>query len=273
MGYLEDLSALSGLTGIRASTSQSTNAHYVTGTAVADSSGGSVLVDMGGTTVSGSGDQWVELPTTCEVRDGDVVQVRLLGADGTAKSMCVTGVVGGGDRTGLAAREAREDAASAVKVAKDAQSTATDAQNKAQEVEERVEVVNTNLETTSKDILATIDTRVTTVQTDVDTNAENVNDLNSRLTDEIKARQSFMRFSEESSDPTLTLGQTDSPAQVKLTNKQLQFLYLNTVVAYMSGDALLINNAKILQQLQLGGFSFVPRGNGNLAFKWVGGDS
>ena len=157
--------------------------------------------------------------------------------------------------------------------AKDAKSTATDAQNKAQEVEERVEVVNTNLETTSKDILATIDTRVTTVQTDVDTNAENVNDLNSRLTDEIKARQSFMRFSEESSDPTLTLGQTDSPAQVKLTNKQLQFLYLSSVVAYMSGDALLINNAKILQQLQLGGFSFVPRGNGNLAFKWVGGDS
>lgn len=127
MGYLEDLSALSGLTGIRASTSQSTNAHYVTGTAVADSSGGSVLVDMGGTTVSGSGDQWVELPTTCEVRDGDVVQVRLLGADGTAKSMCVTGVVGGGDRTGLAAREAREDAASAVKVADAASADASQA--------------------------------------------------------------------------------------------------------------------------------------------------
>ncbi len=127
MGYLEDLSALSGLTGRQTPASQATNAHYVTGTAVADSSGGSVLVDMGGTTVSGSGDQWVELPTTCEVRDGDVVQVRLLGADGTAKSMCVTGVVGGGDRTGLAAREAREDAASAVKVADAASADASQA--------------------------------------------------------------------------------------------------------------------------------------------------
>lgn len=156
--------------------------------------------------------------------------------------------------------------------AKDAKSTATDAQAKAADVEERVEVVSTNLETTSTDILATINSKVTKVQTDVDTNASNVNDLNTRLSDEIKTRQSFMRFSEESSDPTLTLGQTDSPAQVKLTNKQLQFLYLNTVVAYMSGDTLLINNAKILQQLQLGGFSFVPRDNGNLAFKWVGGD-
>lgn len=156
--------------------------------------------------------------------------------------------------------------------AKDAKSTATDAQSKAQEVDERVDVIGTKLDTTTDSILATIDTRITTVQSGVDSNDAGLTDLNDRLTSEIKARQSFMRFSEESSDPTLTLGQTDSPAQVKLTNKQLQFLYLNAVVAYMSGDALLINNAKILQQLQLGGFAFVPRGNGNLAFKWVGGD-
>lgn len=157
--------------------------------------------------------------------------------------------------------------------AKDAKSTATDAQNKAQEAQEQVLDVSTRLNTNTEDITATIDSKVALVQQDVDSNAADVKDLNSRLSDEIRTRQSFMRFSEESSDPTLTLGQTDSPAQVKLTNKQLQFLYLNTVVAYMSGDALLINNAKILQQLQLGGFAFVPRDNGNLAFKWVGGDS
>lgn len=156
--------------------------------------------------------------------------------------------------------------------AKDAKSTATDAQSKAQEAQEQVEIVAANLNTTSDSILATIDSKVSTVQQGVDSNDAGLTDLNDRLTSEIKARQSFMRFSEESSDPTLTLGQTDSPAQVKLTNKQLQFLYLNAVVAYMSGDALLINNAKILQQLMLGGFAFVPRDNGNLAFKWVGGD-
>ena len=156
--------------------------------------------------------------------------------------------------------------------AKDAKSTATDAQEKAQEAQEQVLDVSARLNTNTEDITATIDSKVALVQQDVDSNAADVKDLNSRLSDEIRTRQSFMRFSEESSDPTLTLGQTDSPAQVKLTNKQLQFLYLNTVVAYMSGDALLINNAKILQQLQLGGFAFVPRGNGNLAFKWVGGD-
>lgn len=157
--------------------------------------------------------------------------------------------------------------------AKDAKSTATDAQSKAQDAQEQVVDVSARLDQSTTDITATIESKVQTVQQGVDGNASDVKNLNSRLSDEIRARKSFMRFSEESSDPTLTLGQTDSPAQVKLTNKQLQFLYLNTVVAYMSGDALLINNAKILQQLQLGGFAFVPRENGNLSLKWVGGDA
>lgn len=249
MGYLDDLSALSGLTGLRASASQSTNAHYVTGTAVADSSGGSVLVDMGGTTVSGSGDQWVELPTTCEVRDGDVVQVQLVGADWTAKSMCATGVVGGGDRT----KAAIEDAAAA----------AGDAQ-------EQVLDVSARLDQSASDITATIESKVAAVQDGVDANAASADDLNQRLTSEIHTRQSFMRFSEEDSSPTLTLGSSDSPAQMRLTNSQLQFLYQKAVVAYMSSDTLHISNAQVIQQLLMGGFAAVPRGNGNLAVKWVG---
>lgn len=238
--------------------------------ATSDSSNGSVMVYIPGMMTTVDGETDIELPTTTDVKDGDSVIITLTG--GTAAHPVVTGVVGGGDRTRADVDNAVSDASHAVDTAGQAADTATDARDKAQEAEERVEVVSTKLETTSTDILATIDSKVTKVQTDVDTNASDVNDLNTRLSDEIKARQSFMRFSEESSDPTLTLGQTDSPAQVKLTNKQLQFLYLNTVVAYMSGDALLINNAKILQQLQLGGFAFVPRDNGNLAFKWVGGD-
>lgn len=228
------------------------------GVVTEDSSTGRVPVILDGNGTD------ILLPTTVDAKVGDSVLITSTVNNGL-DTLTVTGVIGGGDRTRIDVDNAVSDASQAV-------DTATDARDKAQEAEERVEVVSTKLETTSTDILATIDSKVTKVQTDVDTNASDVNDLNTRLSDEIKARQSFMRFSEESSDPTLTLGQTDSPAQVKLTNKQLQFLYLNTVVAYMSGDALLINNAKILQQLQLGGFAFVPRDNGNLAFKWVGGD-
>lgn len=237
----------------------------IVGVATSDSSDGSVRVDLGGESVTQDDVQEVEVPTTVEVREGDQVRVTLDGVPGSGRRPTVTGVVGGGDRTRIDVDNAVSDASQAV-------DTATDAQSKAQDAQEQVLDVSARLDQSTTDITATIESKVQTVQQDVDSNASDVKDLNSRLSDEIRTRQSFMRFSEEASDPTLTLGQTDSPAQVKLTNKQLQFLYLNTVVAYMSGDALLINNAKILQQLQLGGFAFVPRDNDNLAFKWVGGD-
>lgn len=251
----------------------------VVGVATSDSSDGSVRVDLGGESVTQDDVQEVEVPTTVEVREGDQVRVTLDGVPGSGRRPTVTGVVGGGDRTRADVDSAASDASQAVdtadaasEAAKDAKSTATDAQTKAQEAKEQVLDVSARIGEGSGDITATIETRLAQVRQDVDATGDDVSDLSSRLSDEIRTRQSFMRFSEESSDPTLTLGQTDSPAQVKLTNKQLQFLYMMAVVAYISGDALLIRNATILQQLVLGGFAFVPRENGNMSLKWAGGD-
>lgn len=123
MGYLDDLASLAAIGGT-VGTHDETNVHLVTGLAVGDSSGGYVTVDMGGATVTEGGDQWVILPTTAEVRDGDTVRVELVGADGTAKRMCVTGVVGGGDRTGLVARKAAEYADRASETAATAKQSA-----------------------------------------------------------------------------------------------------------------------------------------------------
>lgn len=212
------------------------------GVVTEDSNNGRVSVEMDGNGTS------VSLPTTVDAKSGDSVLITSSVNNGL-DTLAVTGAIGGGDRS-------KTDI-------QDAKSAATNAQ-------ERVLDVSASLEQNSDNITAMIETKVAKVQDGVDSNASNLDDINSRLTDEIKTRQSFMRFSEESSDPTLTLGQTDSPAQVKLTNKQLQFLYLNAVVAYMSGDALLINNATILQQLLLGGFAVIPRENGNVSLKWVG---
>ncbi len=154
--------------------------------------------------------------------------------------------------------------------AKDAKSTATDAQSKALDAQEQVLDVSARLDQSASDITATIESKVAAVQDGVDANAASADDLNQRLTSEIHTRQSFMRFSEEDSSPTLTLGSSDSPAQMRLTNSQLQFLYQKAVVAYMSSDTLHISNAQVIQQLLMGGFAAVPRGNGNLAVKWVG---
>lgn len=85
----------------------SANLTQITGEAVSDSIDGAVMVNLGGHTVSSDDTQTVEIPCTCYVREGDMVLVQLAGADGSAKGMTVTGVVGGGDR----AREKTEEAA------------------------------------------------------------------------------------------------------------------------------------------------------------------
>ena len=137
MGYVDDLAVLAGLAPGPESR-QSTNVHAATGIAHGDSSDGRVLVDMGGVSITGDGSQYVSAPTMVDVRDGDEVHVQLVGADGTAKSMVVTGVVGGGDRTRADVDSAASDASQAVdtagkasETAKDAKSTATDARDKA----------------------------------------------------------------------------------------------------------------------------------------------
>lgn len=75
----------------------SANVTTLTGTATGDSVDGIVTVDLGGMTISDEDMQAVELPTTCDVREGDTVQIQVSGADGTAKNLLVIGVIGGGD--------------------------------------------------------------------------------------------------------------------------------------------------------------------------------
>ena len=130
MGYVDDLAVLAGLAPGTESR-QSTNVHAATGIAHGDSSDGRVLVDMGGVSITGDGSQYVSVPTMVDVRDGDEVHVELVGADGTAKSMVVTGVVGGGDRTRTDVDNAVSDASQAVDTAGKAADTANTAKRNA----------------------------------------------------------------------------------------------------------------------------------------------
>jgi hypothetical protein len=84
---------------IKQGAAHSANVTTLTGTATGDSVDGIVTVDLGGMTISDEDMQAIELPTTCDVREGDTVQVQVSGADGTAKNLLVTGVIAGGDRT------------------------------------------------------------------------------------------------------------------------------------------------------------------------------
>ena len=116
MDYIDAASAFLGTggSGMQDSTMPS-ETHTITGLATSDSADGLVRVDLMGYTVSQDGEQSLELPTTVDVKEGDTVQVTLVG--GTGKSPIVTGVVGGGDRLSNNVQDAvqtAQDAAEAV---------------------------------------------------------------------------------------------------------------------------------------------------------------
>lgn len=104
-----------GNTGNMQNSTMPSETHTITGTATTDSSDGIVRVDFNGYTISDDDEQSLEIPTTVDVHEGDIVQVTLVG--GTGKSPIVTGVVGGGDRLSGNVQEAvqtAQDAAEAV---------------------------------------------------------------------------------------------------------------------------------------------------------------
>lgn len=101
MDSIEKAAALiKGITNKTQGAMHSANVTTLTGVAKSDSADGIVQVDLGGTTIGeDDAEQAVEMETTCDVREGDTVQIKVAGADGSAKSLMVDGVVGGGDRT------------------------------------------------------------------------------------------------------------------------------------------------------------------------------
>ena len=217
----------------------------VEATALGVSADGVVLADLGGDVVSGTGSQQVEVPTTADIREGDTVLVTLSGADGTAKAATATGAIGGGDRT-------REEVRT---------------------VSSTVDTVSTTLTQETSYFEASINTVSETLTSRADSTDAALASTQETLASEISERRSYMRFEESGGSPMLALGSSDSPAQMRLTNSQLQFLYQDEVMAHMGSDALHISNADVTSALTMGDWAVVPRSNGNLSVKWMGGDA
>ena len=102
----------------------------------------------------------------------------------------------------------------------------------------------------------------------------NFDDLTSDINtaqNNINKIQSMVRIGQDASgNALLALGTSASKLGVELTNQQLSFKDDNAVIAYVNGQILFIDRAKILSVLQVGRFGFVPRSNGNLSLKVVG---
>ncbi len=70
-------------------------------------------------------------------------------------------------------------------------------------------------------------------------------------------------------DGMIELGETGSELQLKIANNRINFLQDGAEVAYFSDRKLFVTDAQFLHSLQIGGFAFMPRANGNLSFKKI----
>lgn len=139
-------------------------------------------------------------------------------------------------------------------------------------------IINTVTETfTTKDDFQTevglLQTQLTQTQEDF---TFQFNTVNSSLTDldafkgeagtQLDTISKYIRFL----NGDILLGGSDSDVQLKIENDRIAFLDNNNEVMYISNEELYIMRAIIATQLTIGNFSWVPRSNGNVSFRYIG---
>lgn len=93
----------------------------------------------------------------------------------------------------------------------------------------------------------------------------NENDAEARR--EFSEIKKYIRFE----DGNIILGESGNELTLKIQNDRISFYEGFGEVAYISDKKLYITDAEVLTSIRIGNFAFIPRANGNLSFKKVGG--
>lgn len=72
-------------------------------------------------------------------------------------------------------------------------------------------------------------------------------------------------------DGKILLGEVGNELELQIANDRINFMQDGAEVAYFTNRKLYVTDAQFLHSLQLGNFAYMPRANGNLSFKKVGG--
>lgn len=128
----------------------------------------------------------------------------------------------------------------------------------------RIEEIRKNSVTTQQ--------QVDKVQTDVNTYIVRVDAINGKIE---SIEQTTECFSMEDAGLRITrkVSSQDPSMQLSmlLSEQKLSFYQGTDEVAYFSNNKLYVTDAEILDRLQIGKFAFIPRSNGNLSFRYLGG--
>ncbi len=132
--------------------------------------------------------------------------------------------------------------------------------------------VQTNLNDFKKTTQSDIKQSADSLKIELSNSIENTNKSLDNVNTTVSEMKSYMNFTTDSnSKPVLELGTSDSSFKTRLSNSELAFMQGETKVAYISESKLNITEADINTSLKIGNFAFVPRSNGSLDFKKVGG--
>lgn len=69
----------------------------------------------------------------------------------------------------------------------------------------------------------------------------------------------------------LVLGEETDPNRLEITNEGLDIYNDNQRVAYLKAIMFYMQNAQVVNRLKFGDFALIPRANGNMSLKWLGG--
>lgn len=96
-----------------------------------------------------------------------------------------------------------------------------------------------------------------------------IDEVNKNAQDNFNTIQKYIRFV----DGNIVLGNSDNQLTLKITNEKITFMNGGYELAYFQNNKLNVKDVELWSggQLKLGNFAFVPRSNGNLSFKYVGG--
>lgn len=101
---------------------------------------------------------------------------------------------------------------------------------------------------------------------DVTLQFTNLSSLVTALSDDTQQQFSDVRKYIRFVDGNIVLGQVDNPFVLQITSTKISFLENNLEVAYLSNGKLYVKDGEFIDSMQLGNFTFYPRGNGNLSF-------
>lgn len=118
-------------------------------------------------------------------------------------------------------------------------------------------------------ILNGISSNLNELQKEVGDTQQTVNVLDQAVKD-LSVISDYVIIKTYNNQPCIELGETDSTFKLRITNTEIQFVEGTTIPAYMTNQKLYINKAEVVDEMQMGGFVWKVRSNGNLGLMWKG---